>query len=118
MRESILEFIDRQNRKVARFGQEAEAAAHEAYRKSIRLGQDLKLSSPGDVIRHGAQLLLDAEDRAARIALRKAEEVKAQARLAGQIWRGSPPPLKARVGGLGAGAGAVMYVPDDERGER
>ncbi len=80
MRESISEFIDRQNRKVARFGREAEAAAHEAYRKSIRLGQDLKLSSPGDVIRHGAQLLQDAEDRAARIASRKAEEVKAQAR--------------------------------------
>lgn len=80
MRESISEFIDRQNRKVARFGREAEAAAHEAYRKSIRLGQDLKLSSPGDVIRHGGQLLQHAEDRAARIASRKAEEVKAQAR--------------------------------------
>jgi hypothetical protein len=80
MRESISEFIDRQNRKVARFGREAEAAAHEAYGKSIRLGQDLKLSSPGDVIRHGAQLLQDAEDRAARIASRKVDEVKAQAR--------------------------------------
>ena len=80
MRESISEFIDRQNRKAARFGREAEAAAHEAYRKSIRLGQDLKLSSPGDVMRHGAQVLQDAEDRAARIASRKAEEVKAEAR--------------------------------------
>ena len=80
MREIISEFIDRQNRKVARFGREAEAAAHEAYRKSIRLGQDLKLRSPGDVIRHGAQLLQDAEDRAGRIASRKAEEVKAEAR--------------------------------------
>jgi len=80
MRESISEFMDRQNRKAARFGREAEAAAHEAYGKSIRLGQDLKLSSPGDVIRHGAQLLQDAEDRAARTVSRKAEEAKAQAR--------------------------------------
>lgn len=38
--------------------------------------------------------------------------------LAGRVWHGSPPPLKARVGGLGAGAGVGMYVPDDERGER
>lgn len=28
---------------------------------------------------------------------------------AGRIWHGSPPPLKARVGGLGASAGGVMY---------
>jgi hypothetical protein len=80
MRESISEFMDRQSRKVARFGREAEAAAHEAYKKSIRGGQDLKLSSPGDVIRHGAQLLQDAEDRAVRTVSRKAEEAKAQAR--------------------------------------
>lgn len=34
--------------------------------------------------------------------------------LAGQLWHGSPPPLKARVGGLGAAAGAFTYMPDDE----
>ena len=33
---------------------------------------------------------------------------------AGRIWHGSPPPLKARVGGLGAGAGTVMYGPENE----
>ncbi|MBL8553968.1 MAG: hypothetical protein JNL41_06790 [Phenylobacterium sp.] len=82
MRESISEFMDRQNRKVARFGREAEAAAHEAYRKSIRLGEDLKLGSPGDVMRHGAQLLQDAEDRAVRAVSRKAEGAKARARAA------------------------------------
>lgn len=90
MRENISEFIDRQNRKVARFGREAEAAAHEAYRKSIRLGQDLKLSSPGDVIRHGAKLLQDAEDRAARMSSRKAEEVKTQAREALRVVAKNP----------------------------
>jgi hypothetical protein len=33
---------------------------------------------------------------------------------AGRIWHGSPPPLKARVGGLGASAGTMMYRPEDE----
>lgn len=80
MRESISEFIDSRNRMAARLGREAEAAAHEAFRKSIRLGQDLKLGSPGDVIRYGSQLLKNAEDRATRIALRKAEEAKARVR--------------------------------------
>jgi hypothetical protein len=36
--------------------------------------------------------------------------------LAGRLWHGSPAPLKARVGGLGAGAGTAMYVPEDEEG--
>lgn len=34
--------------------------------------------------------------------------------LAGRLWHGSPPPLKARVGGLGASAGAAMNAPTDE----
>ena len=34
--------------------------------------------------------------------------------LAGRLWHGSPSPLKARVGGLGASAGGAMYIPDDE----
>ena len=34
--------------------------------------------------------------------------------LAGRLWYGSPAPLKARVGGLGASAGAVMYGAEDE----
>ena len=53
MGESITEFMDRQKRRAARVGREAEAAAHEAYGKAIRAGQDLKLGSPGDVMRHG-----------------------------------------------------------------
>lgn len=44
------------------------------------MGRDLRLSSPGDVIRHGAQLLQDAEDRATRAASRKVEQVKTVAR--------------------------------------
>lgn len=79
MRESITEFIDRQNRRVARFGREAEAAAHEAYGRAIRARQDLKLSSPGDVMRHGAQLLEEAEDRAAKAVSRTKREAKARA---------------------------------------
>ncbi len=34
----------------------------------------------------------------------------------GRLWHGSPAPLKARVGGLGTGAGAAMYVPENEEG--
>ena len=30
--------------------------------------------------------------------------------LPGRIWYGTPAPLKARVGGLGAAAGGMMYV--------
>jgi len=57
MGESITKFVDRQKRRVARLGLEAEAAAHEAYGKAIRARQDLKLGSPGEVMRYGIQLL-------------------------------------------------------------
>ncbi|HEX2800562.1 MAG TPA: hypothetical protein VHN73_00710 [Phenylobacterium sp.] len=36
--------------------------------------------------------------------------------LPGRLWHGAPAPLKARVGGLGASAGAAMYAPEDEEG--
>ena len=32
----------------------------------------------------------------------------------GRLWYGSPAPLKARVGGLGAVGGNLMYNPSDE----
>lgn len=68
MDESIAEFMNRQRRKVARFGREAESAAHEAYGRAIRAGQDLKLSSPGEVMRHGAKLLEEKANGAAALA--------------------------------------------------
>ena len=34
----------------------------------------------------------------------------------GRIWHGSPAPLKARVGGLGATGGGVAYRMADEEG--
>lgn len=34
--------------------------------------------------------------------------------LVGRLWHGSPAPLKARVGGLGAAAGTAMYTAEDE----
>lgn len=33
-----------------------------------------------------------------------------------QLWHGSPPPLKARVGGLGASAGGAAHEPEEEGG--
>ena len=38
--------------------------------------------------------------------------------LVGRLWHGSPPPLKARVGGLGASAGALIYVTEGEETTR
>lgn len=34
--------------------------------------------------------------------------------LAGQLWHGSPAPLKARVAGLGSGVGSALYSLEDE----
>ena len=34
----------------------------------------------------------------------------------GRLWYGSPAPLKARVGGLGAAAGIGLYNPEDKNG--
>lgn len=58
--------MDRQKRRVARVGRDAEAAAHEAYGKAIRAGQDLKLGSPGDVMRLGVRLLEEKARQPAR----------------------------------------------------
>ncbi len=91
MGESITEFMDRQKRRAARFGREAEAAAHEAYGKAIRAGQDLKLGSPGDVMRHGVQLLQDAEGRVAKTVLRTVKE--ADARMGGTMRRVAENPV-------------------------
>lgn len=76
MGESIAEFMDRQKRKVARFGRQAEAAAHEAYGAAIRAGQDLGLNSPGDVMRHGVDLLQENADRAAAAVSNTARQGK------------------------------------------
>ena len=34
--------------------------------------------------------------------------------LVGRLWHGSPPPLKARVGGSGASVGGAVYAAEDE----
>lgn len=55
--ETIAEFMDRRRQEVARFGRAAEAAAHQAYGKAIRAGQNLKLGTSGEVMRFGASLI-------------------------------------------------------------
>lgn len=57
--ETMDEFYDRRMREVARFGREAEAAAHKAYGDALRSGTDLVLRTQGDVNRFGARLLGD-----------------------------------------------------------
>jgi hypothetical protein len=65
MGESISEHMRRRAKEIARFGRYAEAVAHDAYGKAIRAGQDLKLSSPGEVMRHGAKVIKERADGAA-----------------------------------------------------
>ena len=37
---------------------------------------------------------------------------------AGRLWHGSPLPLKARVGGVGASIGGTIHRPDDDERHR
>ncbi|CAN5888737.1 hypothetical protein BH11PSE1_BH11PSE1_18690 [soil metagenome] len=49
--------MERRRREVAGFGRAAEAAAHEAYGKALRVGRDLHLGTSVEVVRFGANLL-------------------------------------------------------------
>lgn len=53
----MAQFVERRRRETEAFGRGAEAAAYDAYGKSIRAGEDLNLSTPGQVMRHGAGLV-------------------------------------------------------------
>lgn len=55
--ESVAQFMRRRVRERSTFGGEAEAAAYEASRRAIRLGQDLRLPTPEDVRQYGAAVL-------------------------------------------------------------
>jgi hypothetical protein len=79
MGESISEFMDRRRREIAQFGRDAEAAAHEVYGKAIRAGFDLKLSSPGAVMRQGAKFLQEKADRVTTAVASGAEQTKRHA---------------------------------------
>lgn len=79
MGESTAEYMKRRAKEIARFGREAEATAHEAYGRAIRAGEDLKLSSPGEVMRHGARLLQKEADRAAAVVSNAAQQTRLRA---------------------------------------
>jgi len=68
--------MDRRRREVGPLGRRAEGAAHEAYRRAIRTGQDLQLSAPSEVLRHGAELLRTRKADAARAACGVVGEAK------------------------------------------
>ena len=109
MGESIAEFMERQRRKAARLTREVEAAGHEAYRRAIRSGQELKLSSPSDVVRHGAKFLQETENRVSEAVSSVAQETKR--RVGNTLNRvGETPVLRSvAVGGAGS-AGALAGV--------
>jgi len=54
--ESIDAFMARREREIARRGPDPRVPAYEAYRNSIRTGQDLRLAHPGDLVLYGASL--------------------------------------------------------------
>jgi len=51
--EGVADWMDRRRRKVEAFGREAEAAAHDAWGKAARAGQDLAAARPSDVMALG-----------------------------------------------------------------
>jgi len=53
----MAEFVKRRQREVENFGQEAEAAARDAYGRATRTGEDLILRTPSEVMRYGAGLV-------------------------------------------------------------
>jgi hypothetical protein len=55
--EAMEDFNKRRQREVAHFGEEAAAAARDAYGLAIRAGEDLNLPTAGDVMRYGADVL-------------------------------------------------------------
>jgi hypothetical protein len=57
LRETMAEFVKRRQREVENLGQEAEAAARDAYGRATRAGEDLILRTPSDVTRYGASLV-------------------------------------------------------------
>ena len=62
--ETMADFYKRRQREVANFGQQAEAAAHEAYGEATRAGRDLRLRTQGEVNRFGARLIRDEKPQA------------------------------------------------------
>ena len=61
MGESLAEFMERRRREVGRLGRAAEAVAHEAYGKALRVGRDLQLGTSGEVARFGANLIASSK---------------------------------------------------------
>lgn len=57
LRETMAEFVKRRQREVENFGQQAEAAARDAYGRATRAGEDLTLRTPSEVMRYGASLI-------------------------------------------------------------
>lgn len=109
MGESIAEFMDRQRRRFSRFGREAEAAAHEAYREAIRAGQELRLTSPGEVMRHGMDRLEQLERRAKSEVSSRGRSVRSQA--AKVVERvGESPILRPLAVGAAGSAGTLAGV--------
>ncbi len=107
--EAIGEFMARRAREVASYGRKAEAAAYEGYKQAIRAGRDLRLSSPGEVVRHGAQLLRQKADRAAAAVSSAAQQARGQVREVVQS-AGQDPVIRSKAAVAARRAGNVAGV--------
>ncbi len=110
MGESISEYMKRRAKQVVRFGREAEAASYEAYGKAIRAGRDLELSSPGQVMRHGARILQEKADRAGAVVSNAARHTQRQAAEVLQHAGRNPVARSAAVGATRLAGNAAGVV--------
>lgn len=99
--------MGRQRRKAARFTREAEVAAHKAYGRAIRAGQELELPSPGEVMRHGARLLQESENRVAGAVSNVTRQAKRHVDNTIDRVGGTP---GVRSVAVGAAGGAGMFT--------
>lgn len=88
--ESMAAFVQRRRREVESFGREAETAAHNAYREAIRVGQNLRLSQPVDLMAYGAGLL---QRQSAQHSTSVTQPAKSPVRP--RTWVGVEPALQA-----------------------
>src|ERR1700759_3812024 len=86
--ETMEDFYKRRQREVAHFGEEAAAAARDAYGRAIRAGENLNLPTSGDVMRYGAGILRGRRRNQSRLPIR--HRCRSQERQVGVTWGRRP----------------------------
>ena len=107
MPETMEDFFKRRQRDIAHFGEEAAAAARDAYGRATRAGENLNLPTSGDVVRYGAGILRGTTARTTSPASTSPvsvagttgrRKVGASAPKTGEAWLDRSPTAKAVAG--------------------